>query len=112
MTQSSAAKKVAIQLAENVVELFPKLKKAPNGEVDLENVSEEELQELSFHYLKQLIYQFESLGFNVRDPSFVKDLDIVYQAIYSSLLRNAGKYHPFQDDVDLLYESVAAVEEE
>jgi hypothetical protein len=89
--------------------IFPLLQKynTENG-VDLDAIPKEEIDKLSYHYMKQLVKLLKLHGFTV-DTKFLKDFDLVHEALKSTISRAVGKFHPLQDYIDSLEELKSAI---
>ena len=84
----------------NNLYIFPLIKKE-SGELekDTSDVSVEDINGLTKHYMGQVAQHLKNHGIPI-NKVFLKDFDIAYEFFRSSLMRSVGRYHPFQDYVD------------
>lgn len=87
--------------------IFPLLKKYPskNNEekIDIDNIPKNEVEEIAFHYTKQLVHAFHNQGFPDTGLYF-QDIDFLQDVLQSILLRAVNKHHPLQDLIGEIYE--------
>jgi hypothetical protein len=55
-------------------------------------------------YVREMFFKLNTLGYNVLSEAFEKDLQFVYEALQSTLLRTYGIGHPVQDFVNEHFE--------
>lgn len=80
---------------ENVF-IFPKLKQTNNN---LNNLTKEEIENITEHYIEQILTNTMRQGLNF-NPNVYKDFELVFQSLKSALLRANDMYHPLQNYVD------------
>jgi len=56
--------------------------------------------------MREIFFKLHTLGYNVLSEEFEKDLQFVYEALQSTLLRTYGIGHPVQDFVNEHFEVV------
>lgn len=48
-------------------------------------------QEITLHYIRQLIHMFERHGFDIEEEDFVNDMSVILMLLQATLDRNIGK---------------------
>jgi hypothetical protein len=88
------------------VKVFPLLKRHPSGKINnIEEIHEDELTDLSNHYMSQIVQNLSNHGF-ILTSSLCKDLSFIEELIKSSLMRSVGQYHPLQEMIDDIKEEI------
>jgi hypothetical protein len=72
----------------------------------LENHRQNMIPDVCDVYMREIFFKLHTLGYNVLSEEFEKDLQFVYEALQSTLLRTYGIGHPVQDFVNEHFEVV------
>jgi hypothetical protein len=70
------------------------------SETFLEDTRHNMIDGLCEVYTKEIFFKLMSMGYNVMNEQFDKDLQFVNEALHSALLRTFSEGHPIQDFVD------------
>lgn len=89
----------------NNVILYPLLKKKELKVEDIENITEEQIDDLSEHFTKQLVHHFNNLGIP-ESNTYYNDITFLSEVIKAVMYRPFHKYHFFQDVIDEVNEKL------
>lgn len=86
--------------------LYPFLQKNTQyKKEDLDNITEEKIDEVADHFTKQLVHQFNNLGLP-ESGVYYNDINFLAEIVKAVMYRSLGKYHFFQDIIDNVNESL------
>ena len=88
----------------NVI-LYPLLKKVDTKIEDIESITEEQIDNLSDHFTKQLVHHFDNLGIP-ESQAYYNDITFLSEVIKAVMYRPFHKYHFFQDVIDEVNEKL------
>jgi hypothetical protein len=70
----------------------------------LDNHRQNMIPDVCDMYVREIFFKLHTLGYNVLSESFETDLQFVYEALQSTILRTYGIGHPVQDFVNEHFE--------
>lgn len=95
----------------NKVILYPLLSKGKVSKLDVENITEEKIDEVADHFTKQLVHQFHNLGLP-ESTNYYNDLNFLNEIVKAVMYRSMNKYHYFQDIIDDIHENLFELNED
>ena len=74
--------------------------------IDTETISDEKFEELTAHYIRNIMLNVHKLHNFPVDQKFLSDMAHVHESLKATLMRTCGKFHPMQDLFDHIEEAV------